>query len=321
MRLSRRHATLSLAALACPALLPTSFSARAEDAPRELRIGYQKIGLLVVARQQRLIERRLAARNIPVRWVEFTAGPPLLEAMAVGSIDFGYAGDAPPIFAQAAGASIAYVAATPPSGDGEGILVKEASPIRTLADLRGRKVAFTRGSSAHNMTVAALEKSGLGYADISPVFLSPADAAAAFARDSIDAWTIWDPFFALAQARNRVRVLATGTQIKNSNSFLLANRGFADRFPETLGEVLVALEEAARWASDNRGQVAASLAEVTGVELAAQTVAAERGSFGVLPLSEAVLATQQDSADRFQRLGLIPCAVTVRDAVWSAARR
>jgi sulfonate transport system substrate-binding protein len=161
-------------------------------APKELRIGYQKVGVLVVARQQRSIETRLASQGITVRWIEFQAGPPLLEALNAGSIDFGYTGDAPPIFSQAAGGNLVYVAAAAPAGDSEALLVKAASPIRTVADLKGRTVAVGRGTSAHNLLVAALEKAGLSMADIKAAYLLPSDAGSAFANDSVEAWVIWD---------------------------------------------------------------------------------------------------------------------------------
>lgn len=314
---TRRHMLLSLAAFGCCASLPRAAQAAP---PAAFHIGYQKIGLLVVARQQRLIEQRLAEAAIPVTWSEFAAGPPLLEALNAGSIDFGYTGDAPPIFAQSAGAELVYVAATPPSGAGEAIIVRDASPIRSLADLRGRRVGFTRGSSAHNLTVAALEKAGLAYGDITPVLLSPADAAAAFGRGDIDAWTIWDPFLALAQARETVRVLATAPEIAPTNSFLLARRAFAERHPEVIVQVLAGLRQAAAWAEANRDRVAATLSEVTGVEIGAQTVAAARTNFGILPLGDDIVAHQQATADRFLKLGLIRRPVRVREAVWTPPR-
>lgn len=292
------------------------FPARAQGAPKELRIGYQKAGLPVVARQQGLIERALADRAIPVRWVEFTAGPPLLEAMNVGAVHLGWTGDAPPIFAQAAGSAITYVAALPSNGAGEAVIVKAGSPVAGLAGLKGRKVGFTKGSSAHNLTVAALERAGLAYADITPVHLSPADAAAAFARDAIDAWTIWDPFLAVAQSRHDVRLLVTSREALNVRTFFLANRGFAAQNPRIVQDTIRSLAAAAVWADAHRGEVAQALAEVTGVEFAAQKVAADRTDFGIGPVTDEIVAGQQVTADRFHKLGLIPRAVAVRDAVW-----
>ena len=187
-----RRRELLIGSLSGVALVSLSRHARAEaENPREFRIGYQKNGVLVIARQQAVLQQQLAQRGVELKWVEFTSGPPLLEAMNVGSIDLGQVGDTPPIFAQAAGAAIVYVAGQPIT-NGQGILVRPDSDIRTLADLKGKRVGFTKGSSAHNVTVIALEKAGLGYGDIAPVYLSPPDAAAAFTRGSIDAWAVWD---------------------------------------------------------------------------------------------------------------------------------
>jgi sulfonate transport system substrate-binding protein len=281
---------------------------------KELRIGYQKSGVLVIARQQAVLESKLAPLGVYVTWVEFSSGPPLLEAMSAGSIDLGHTGDAPPIFAQAGGASIVYVAGQP-ANNGQAILVQAGSNIHTLADLKGKRVGFARGSSAHNLVVLALDQAGLSYRDITPVYLSPPDAGAAFARGSIDAWAIWDPFYAIGQQRGG-RVLVEGSALGNTNSFFLANRGFAARHAGVLDVVIAGLGDAARWAESHRDRVASALAEVTGVDLAIQTVAANRATFAIGTLTDDLVATQQAVADRFYRLGLIPKPVAVREAVW-----
>jgi sulfonate transport system substrate-binding protein len=319
MTMTRRHVPALLFAVGS-ALAAVTGATSAEAPPKEFRIGYQKIGLIVVARQQGAIERRLAAQGTKVQWVEFQAGPPLLEALNVGSIDFGYTGDVPPIFSQAAGGNLVYVSAAAPSGDGEAILVKEESSIRSMADLKGRKVAIGRGTSAHNLLVAALEKAGLRFSDITPAYLTPADAGSAFANDSVDAWAIWDPYFAVAQARNRTRVLATSGGTHEVSAYFLANRTFADRYPDVVVSALSALSESAAWADGHRENVAQALAAVTGIPYPIQKVAADRTQFAVRPLSEGILSSQQATADRFHRLGLIPRALRIRDAVWTPPR-
>ena len=112
---------------------------------QEIRIGYQKSGVLPLVKQQGRLEKRFGTQGIAVKWVEFPFGPPLLEALNVGSIDFGATGDAPPIFAQAAKANLLYVAAARRSGTSEAILVPQESPIKTLADLKGRKRRLRQG--------------------------------------------------------------------------------------------------------------------------------------------------------------------------------
>ena len=289
------------------------------QAPTELRIGYQKNGVLVVAREQAVLEKRFAASGITVTWLDFPSGPPMLEAMNAGSVDFGQVGDTPPIFAQSAGAKIVYVAGQPIT-NGQGILVKPNSAIRTLADLKGKRIGFTKGSSAHNVVLLALEKAGLQYSDITPVYLSPPDGAAAFARDSIDAWAVWDPYFAIGEVKGGGRVLAKASDVGKTNSFYIANRDFAVRFPQLVSAIIDALAKSADWAEAHRDQVGQLMAKITGVDVDIQTLAAQRSSFAIGELTDDIVATQQAVADRFFHLGLIPRQIAVREAVWSASQ-
>jgi sulfonate transport system substrate-binding protein len=283
----------------------------------EIRIGFQKIGLPVVAQRLKTIETALEKQGINVRWVEFPAGVPLVEALNTGAIDAGNTADAPPIFGQAGGANIVYAAAMPSAGKGEAIFVKEGSAIQSIADLKGKKVGVTKGSGSNNLIVAALENAGLTYADIEPVYLSPADAAAAFSGDNIDAWAVWDPFFAIAESQQPLRVLTRTGDEPNIHTYFLANGDFAKTHGDVLATVIAALGEAAVWADANRGEVAAALHEVTGVPIEPQTVAAERMGFGVEPITDEIIAEQQKSADRFFSIGLIPNKIVVKDAVWT----
>jgi sulfonate transport system substrate-binding protein len=283
---------------------------------KEIRIGYQKNGVLVITRQRAALEQHFAPQGIDVKWVEFSSGPPMLEAMSVGSIDYGAVGDMPPIFAQAAGANLVYAAGEPITMAHQGILVPADSPIHSLADLKGKRVGFTKGSSAHNVIVMALEKVGLTYADITPVYLTPPDAGPAFANGSIDAWSIWDPYFAIGQIKQNGRILASSTDIARTNSFFIANRDFAKDHGPVLQQIIDVTAATAKWAEAHRDEVAKSFSAVTGIPLDIQTVAANRESFFVGPITDDVIATQQGVADRFFKLGLIPRAVVVRDAVW-----
>jgi sulfonate transport system substrate-binding protein len=286
------------------------------QSPKQIRIGYQKNGILVVARQQAVLEQHFKPAGIAIDWVDFPSGPPMMEAMNAGSIDLGQVGDTPPIFAQSAGAKIVYVAGQPIT-NGQGLLVKPNGPIRTLADLKGKRIGFTKGSSAHNVVVMTLEKSGIAYGDITPVYLSPPDGAAAFARDSIDAWAVWDPYFAIGETRGGGRVLVNAREIGKTNSFYIANRDFAAQSPRLVSAVIDVLAQTATWAESHRDDVARVLAEITGVDLDIQTIAARRSSFAIGKVTDDIVATQQAVADRFFRLGLIPRQIAVRDAVWT----
>jgi len=289
--------------------------AHADDL-KQFKIGYQKTGLPVIARQQKLIEQALEPKGVTVSWVEFTAGPPLVEALNAGAIDVGWVGDAPPIFGQSAGSAIVYVAALPGNLDGEAIIAKEGSGIASVADLKGKKVAVGKGTSAHNLLVAALEKNGLAFGDIEAVYLPPPDAAAAFAADKVDAWSIWDPFLAIAETNFKPTVLVRSPEVLSVNTYFLSNRDFAKAHPETVSTVVEQLAVAADWADKNRDKVAAALHDVTGVPLEAQTLAANRAKFGIFPITEEIIANQQATADRFHKLGLIPNSIKIADAVW-----
>ena len=288
---------------------------RAQASVKEIRIGYQKTGVLVIARQRAVLEKRFAGRQIGIKWIEFTSGPPLLEAMSTGSVDIGAVGDTPPIFAQAANANIVYIAGSPIT-NGQGILVPANSSIRTIVDLKGRRIGFAKGTSAHNVVIATLEKAGLTYEDITPVYLTPPDAGPAFANGSIEAWAIWDPYFAIGEKRQSGRILVNAHEVAKTNSFYLANRDFANTHVRETRDVIDGLAEAARWAEAHRADVASALAAVTGVPLEVQVVAADRASFVMGPVTDEIIATQQAVADRFHKLGLIPKQIAVRDIVW-----
>ena len=301
-------ASTSLTALAGPAI--------GAEPPKELRIGYQKIGALLIVKAQKALEQRFEPQGVSVRWVEFAFGPPLLEALGAGAIDYGYTGDSPPIFAQAARAKLLYAGAIPARGYGQAIVVPAASPIQDVAALAGKKVAVAKASSAHNLLVAALESVKLPWSAITPVYLAPPDAAAAFVRGAVDAWSIWDPFFAIAELKQKARALPLDRNASAQNSFFLVNSDFAAKHPDVVATINGAVATATMWAGQHRDQVAAILSEASGVDLAAEQRSTERAEFTFGPLNDDVLAQQQVVADRFQRLGLIPAPIRVRDIVW-----
>src|SRR3954464_11844605 len=192
---------------------------RAHAVGGQLRIGYQKYGTLVLLKERGTLEKRLSAQGYDVTWTEFPGGPQLLEALNVGSIDFGTTGEAPPIFAQAAGAPIVYVGYEPPAPEAEAILVPKDSPLKSVADLKGKNVALNKGSNVHYLLVKALEKAGVGYSEIKTSFLPPADARAPVEKGAAAAWVIWDPFLAAAEAATGARQLTNGDGLVDNHQF------------------------------------------------------------------------------------------------------
>ncbi|MYM34666.1 aliphatic sulfonate ABC transporter substrate-binding protein [Duganella sp. FT94W] len=312
-RAARRH-TLGL--LFAAGVLAASGSAPAHAQGRqEVRIGYQKYGTLTLLKGRGTLEQRLASRNITIKWTEFPAGPQLLEGLNVGSVDFGTVGEAPPIFAQAAGANLVYVGNEPPSPASEAIVVPKDSRLRTVADLKGRKVALNKGSNVHYLLVKALEKAGVDYKDINVVFLPPADARAAFERGAVDAWVIWDPFLAAAEKQIGARVLADGKGLVANHQFYLASRPYAEKNGEIVRILLEEIAKVDEWGATHPKEVSQLLAAQTGLDVDVVALAASRYSYGVKPISKEVLEQQQKLADTFANLKLIPKPIAVKDAL------
>jgi len=292
-----------------------------QAADQALRVGYQKGGgLLAVLKAQGTLERAFAAQGYHLSWREFQAGPQLLEALNAGSIDVGYTGSPPPIFAQAAGIDLVYLGAEPASEAVEAILVPDVSPIHDVAGLRGRKVAVQKGSSANFLLVAALEKAGLGFKDIQPVYLPPADARAAFASGSVDAWVVWDPYLAAIQQSQPVRVLADYKGLLHANSFYEGSRRFADAHPAAIQLLLAELAKAGAWANAHKPEVSRILAAQIGLPEAVIATWQARTRYGATALTPEIIAVQQQTADIFHAQGLIPRAVDVSQAVWQVLR-
>jgi len=310
----REFLKLSLGTAAVAAL---SSHARAEASPKEIRIGTQKGGFFPAVRARHTVEDVFAPLGIDVKWVDFQFGPPLLEAINVGSVDFGYVGDSPPIFAQAANARIRYVAAVRQEGNTQAIIVPKESQIKTLADLKGKRVAFGKGSSAHNLLVAALEKAGLSWSDITPAPLAPADATAAFVKGSVDAWSIWDPYLALAELRENARVIAFDKEIHKPNSFYIAGSDFVETYPALVARLNAVFASEGVWANQHHEEVAKAQAEATGVDIEAIRRFVDRSNYRVVPIDDEIIRSQQAVADRFARISLIPKPIKVADIVWT----
>jgi sulfonate transport system substrate-binding protein len=296
-------------------LLLVAGSAQAQD-PAHLRIGYQKASVsLVLAKEHGLLEKRFPQTQI--QWIEFPAGPQMLEALNVGSLDIGSTGDIPPIFAQAAGADLFYVGVEPPKPQAETVVVPRDSPIRSVAELKGKRVAFQKGSSSHNLLLRLLQKEGLSLKDIQPLYLTPADARAAFESGRVDAWAIWDPWYSALLLDGHARLLADGSAVGLSGPFYLSSREYAGANPAFIHQVLDALNEAeALTRSDEAGSVAI-MARVTGLAPAViEETFRHRPPSPIQPVGDADIAAQQRTADLFLAERILPRAVDISAARW-----
>lgn len=316
LRLHRRS-LLATAALATPALLLSSQASLA-DGPKSFNIGYQKASVtLVLSKAQRAFEAQLAPLGWNVTWAEFTSGPPMMEALAANAVDFAFTGEPPVIFAQAAHTDLVYVAATKPSPRAVGILKPPGSKLGSVAELKGKRVAVAKGSSAHYLLVAALAHANVPYDSVETVFLQPPDARAAFASGAVDAWSIWDPFYAGAQAVGAA-LLTNGEGLMPNRGFYTAGRKFAEKNQDILNHAIAVLNAQETWEQTHQAETAALISPGIGLPDSVLKIWFARQKYGVEKMTPEIFAEQQKIADVFFKLGLIPDKITVLDGAWTS---
>lgn len=280
-----------------------------------LNIGFQKYGVLPIIKARGDLDKALKEKGVNVKWVEFPAGPQLLEGLNVGSVSFGESGEAPPIFAQAANSNLVYVANQPAAPLAEALIVPKDSAIQSVQDLKGKRVVLNKGSNVHYLLLKVLEANHLKLDDIQVVYLPPADARAAFEKGAVDAWVIWDPFFAAAEKQLNAKVIATGQNVVNNHQFYLADRKFAEQHPDVLKVVVNELNTTTQWVSQHQTDAAKLLEKPTGLPLDVLNTSISRMGFGVSPISNDVVKKQQDVADAFYLQKLIPNKINIQVAV------
>lgn len=314
MKPSRPHRRSLLAASLALGLLLAPLA----DAAETLRIGYQKSSTLIsLLKTQGSLEQALARHDIEISWHEFPNGQPLLEALNVGNIDLSAdVADTVPVFAQAAGAQLAYFAQEAPSPSAQAILVRADSPLRNLADLKGKKIAVTKAAGVHYLLISALAEAGLKFSDIEPAYLTPADGRAAFENHKVDAWVTWEPFLSAAQQQLPTRILSDGKGLADYQRYYLTSARFADSHPEVLQTVFAELVKAGDWLRANPGQAAGVLGPLWGnLDPAVVEQANAKRSYQVRRVEAASLGEQQKIADAFFNEGLLPRAVDARQVV------
>lgn len=286
---------------------------------KELRIGYQKSSVnVVIAKQQKLFEKEFP--NAKISWSEFPGGPQILEALAVGSVDIGTTGDTPPVYAQAGNKPLNYIAYETAKPLSSAILVPANSTITQLKQLKGKRIAVHRGSSSHYLLVQAVKKAGLQWTDIQPMWLSPADARAAFQKGAVDAWAIWDPYYASAELEDKAKVLTTGKGLSPNYTFYLASGNFVKQYPQAVKGFINQINLADKWVQSHKAETASIFAESTGVKVNVSQLFINRrpSPSGAAPLTAKVIADQQHLADRFAELKIIPKPIQIKQAVWAS---
>jgi sulfonate transport system substrate-binding protein len=312
--------TLRRFAVVLTAALTTLTLARPATAD-DIRIGYQKSSTLTaILKANGELENALAPLGVKVSWHEFSSGLPLLEAVNIGSIDFGAdVADTVPIFAQAAGAKLAYVAEEAASPSAQAILVAQTSPIGTLADLKGKRIAVTKGAGSHYLLLAALAKAGLTFKEIAPAYLPPADGRAAFVSNNVDAWVAWDPFLTSVIRQSGARVLTDGRDgLASYKRYYLASAAYADRHSDVLDAIFAKLVATGTWVKAHPEDAAALLAGLWGIDASTVEEANSHRSYRVGAVTASELSEQQRIADAFFSEGLIPAKIeTAAVRIWT----
>jgi sulfonate transport system substrate-binding protein len=285
----------------------------------KLRIGFQKAGTVLFSiKGKGTLENTFKTGGGTVTWSEFPAGLPMVEALNAGAIDIAYVGEAPPIFAQAAtGSTVRYVAYDPFGPEGEGIVVHKDSPIKTIADLKGKKLAVQKGSNTHYLAVSALASAGLQISDVEFSFVKPSDARAAFEKKNVDAWSIWDPYLAAIEVDAEARILTNAKGLAPNRGYYLASKDFIEKNPEALKQLLNEIKKESEYVKKNPAEISKVLSPALGLDAAIIEKAERRRDHDVLPLTDEVVAKQQEIADTFAKLQLIPKSIVVKEAVWN----
>ncbi|HEY8946510.1 MAG TPA: aliphatic sulfonate ABC transporter substrate-binding protein, partial [Polyangiaceae bacterium] len=285
---------------------------------RALRIGYQTLGLLTLVKSCGVLDAALGSRDLKISWQEYGGGIQIVDALRRGELDLGVVGDCPAVCAQAEGVPIVYVAAEPPTPRGAAVIASADSPLRSVKDLRGRRVAVNRAAQAHLLLMLALEEAGLGEEDIELCFEPPARALEAFKSGAIDAWAVWDPWLSSARLDLGARVLRDTSGLFDTSVYYIARQEFARTHPELVAELRKQLEVAARWVESDPARAADMVAPRLGFSPKAVVASLDRElrSDGI---TQGQIVTQQRIADQCLRLRLIPSAVSVADAQWPGA--
>ncbi len=314
--------TLALAGLAaagCSSSSSTGSSAASTSSPSASAVNLSSVTLNIGDQKGTGAEAVLSAAGLlntlpfHATWSDFTSGPPMLEAMASGSVDIGGVGDAPPVFAAAGGESVEIVGARTTAGDQDAVVVPKNSPITSIQQLKGKKIAYGSGSSANYNLLTVLTKAGLTKKDVTLVNLQPALALASFTSGSVDAWDIWPPYVQQVVAQDGARVLATGSGYGSPYSFEVASKA-AVADPAKAAAIkayLVTLDKAYVWAATHPSAWAVAWGKASGLPASVMDVAAKVDATTPVPVTSAIVASEQNLVNQFYAAGLVPTKVDI----------
>lgn len=281
-----------------------------------VRVGY--FSASDITRSRGVLEKRLNPLGIRVEWSKFTAGPQLLEGVNVGSLDIGMVGETPPIFAQAAGIPFVFIASTRPgTGEGTAIVVPKDSPVKTTADLKGRNIAFQRGTASQYFVVKALQEVGLKLSDVKHLNLIATETRAALLNNSVDAAVVSDPQLAEFQRTLLIRVVRNAKGLSTQGGYWIAQRDFVKDNPKLIKTILEEVNNVGKWTDANPREVAEIIARDVKVDVDTLEKIVKRRNATLRPITNEILAGQQEISDLFYEQKIIDKPIKVKEKALS----
>lgn len=277
-------------------------------------IGYQKGDPFDIAKQRGEFSKKMEKKGYKVVFKEFSDGNSLMQALKAGSVDYARTGDTPPVSALSTGTKLTYVAASSSKAKGSGILVKKSSSISSIEDLKGKKVAYTKGTSSQYMLLAALKKAGLSADDITWVNMDQSSASVAFSKGKVDAWATWDPYTAQAQLTQNAKLVTNGVGITNNRDYILTTQSYAKKNTEISKYLIKYLQEDMTWANNNHSELITMMSKSLKVSKSVVKKMVERRTYGISTMNNTYAKEEQKIADLFYEEGLIENKVTVSDS-------
>ncbi|GAA4849374.1 sulfonate ABC transporter substrate-binding protein [Paenibacillus vulneris] len=291
-------------------------STPARDQKGVITIGYQKGNTLNILKEHGNLDKALSEKGYKVEWKVFPTGTVLLEALNTNNIDFGHASDGNAVFMQAGGHPLNYVASESPYPKGVAIVVKEDSKIQSVIDLKGKTIGVTKGGNQHYLLLVALEKAGVSLNDVTIKFYKDAaEGLAAFTKGEFDAYGTWDPYLAIVENTLKTRTIVDGTGNSENRTFYFATKDLLNKKPEVVKMILEELQNADKWANENKQEISKILSTELGLDVAPIQKANDRRTFGVQQIDDAVVTSQQKLADKFFEAGLLSAKINIKDAV------
>lgn len=294
----------------------TTNNAETEKEKEVITIGYQKGNTLNILKERGNLDAALEKAGYQVEWKVFPTGTVLLEALLTGNIDFGHASDGNAVFMQAAGHPLHYVASESPYPEGVALVVKADSEIKSVEDLKGKKIGVTKGGNQHYLLLKALEQAAISQDDVEIVFYKDAaEGLAAFTKGEFDVYGSWDPYLAIVEKTVDTRTIVNGSGLTENRTFYFATEKLLNEKPEVVKIILEELQNADQWANEHKDEVAEILAHALDLDVSALQLANNRRTFGVQKIDETIINSQQQLADTFYNSGLIENKINVKDAV------